>query len=150
MVYSFKGNEEIRDDERSELTNLWNPTTKDPKFFEKKSEDYKTVYDDYVSVHTSRNFENCKNILGTYLLTYSNKIYDVPLLTRVKNEIQKCWCDGQYEDLGKIGVKNMFDAKMRKDRKELIKFLNGLPSEGMGEYRIRLDDSICSKKKRFK
>jgi hypothetical protein len=150
MVYSFKGNEEIRDDEKSELTNLWNPTTKDPNFFDKKNEEYKGVYDDYVSVHTSRNFENCKNMLGTYLSTHNNKIYDVPLLSRVKYEIQKCWCDDQYEDLGKVGVKNMFNVEMRKGRKELIKFLNRLPSEGMGEFRIRLDDSICGKKKRYK
>ena len=48
-----------------------------------------------------------------YRETYQeNDVYDQPLLTKVKSEIQKCWCDKQYEDLGKLGVKNMFDKQM--------------------------------------
>ena len=52
-------------------------------------------------------------------------------MVNVKTEIQRCWCDKQYEDLGKLGVKNMFDKQMRQDRKELIAFLNQLPKQGL-------------------
>jgi hypothetical protein len=95
------------------------------------------------TVNKSRNFENCKNILDVYRQTYNDEVYDQPLLTKVKSEIQKCWCDKQYEDLGKLGTKNMFDKEMRKGRKELISFLNGIGSSNKGDFAIILNDSVC-------
>jgi hypothetical protein len=104
----------------------------------------------YSEVSKNRNFENCKNILGIYRETYQEGVYDQSLLVKVTSEIQKCWCEKQYEDLGKLGVKNMFDNKMRKDRKTLIGFLNQLPSATMGDFAVRLDDSVCTKNKKYR
>ena len=105
----------------------------------------------YNEVSKNRNFDNCKNILGVYRETYQeNDVYDQPLLTKVKSEIQKCWCDKQYEDLGKLGVKKMFDKQMRQDRKDLITFLNQLPSATMGDFAVRLNSGVCTKNKSYK
>ena len=95
------------------------------------------------TVNTNRNFENCKNILDVYRQTYNDGVYDQPLLTKVKSEIQKCWCDKQYEDLGKVGLENMFDNEMKKGRKELISFLNGIGSSNKGEFAIILNSGVC-------
>lgn len=105
----------------------------------------------YNEVNKNRNFDNCKNILGVYRETYQeNDVYDQPLLTKVTSEIQKCWCDKQYEDLGKLGVKNMFDKQMRQDRKTLIAFLNQLPSATMGDFAVRLNNGVCTKNKSYR
>lgn len=105
----------------------------------------------YNEVSKNRNFDNCKNILGVYRETYQeNDVYDQPLLTKVTSEIQKCWCDKQYEDLGKLGVKNMFDKQMRQDRKDLIAFLNQLPSATMGDFAVRLNSGVCTKNKSYR
>jgi len=104
----------------------------------------------YSEVSKNRNFDNCKNILGIYRETYQEGVYDQSLLVKVTSEIQKCWCEKQYEDLGKLGVKNMFDNKMRKDRKTLIGFLNQLPSATMGDFAVRLDNSVCTKNKKYR
>ena len=98
----------------------------------------------YNEVSKNRNFDNCKNILGVYRETYQEDgVYSPTLLVNVKTEIQRCWCDKQYEDLGKLGVKNMFDKQMRQDRKELIAFLNQLPSATMGDFAVRLNSGVC-------
>ena len=105
----------------------------------------------YNEVTKNRNFDNCKNILGVYRETYQeNDVYDQPLLTKVTSEIQKCWCDKQYEDLGKLGVKNMFDKQIRQDRKDLIAFLNQLPSASMGDFAVRLNSGVCTKNKSYR
>jgi hypothetical protein len=95
------------------------------------------------AVKTSLSFDTCKDVLGAYMDTYKEDVYTDKLLMDIKSQIQKCWCNKQYEDLGKLGVKNMFDQEMRKDRKELIMFLNKLTSANMGDFAIRLDDKVC-------
>jgi len=123
MVYTYtKGGESIKKD---------------------NSEVYSQIENYITIVNKSWNFENCKNILDVYRQTYNNGVYDQPLLTKVKSGIQKCWCDKQYEDLGKLGTKNMFDKEMRKGRKELISFLNGIGSSNKGDFAIILNDSVC-------
>jgi len=105
----------------------------------------------YNEVSKNRNFDNCKNILGVYRETYQEDgVYSPTLLVNVKTEIQKCWCDKQYEDLGKLGTKNMFDKEMRKGRKELISFLNQLPSATMGDFAVRLNSGVCTKNKSYR
>ena len=37
----------------------------------------------------------------------------------------------------------MFDKQMRQDRKELIAFLNQLPSATMGDFAVRLNSGVC-------
>jgi hypothetical protein len=37
----------------------------------------------------------------------------------------------------------MFDKEMRKGRKELISFLNGIGSSNKGDFAIILNDSVC-------
>ncbi len=123
MVYTYtKGGESIKKDNSKVYSQI---------------ENYITI------VNKSWNFENCKKILDVYRQTYNNGVYDQPLLTKVKSGIQKCWCDKQYEDLGKLGIKNMFDKEMRKGRKELISFLNGIGSSNNGDFAIILNDSVC-------
>ena len=123
MVYTYtKGGESIKKDNNEVYGQI---------------ETYSTT------VSKTRNFENCKNILDVYRQTYNDGVYDQPLLTKVKSQIQKCWCDKQYEDLGKLGAKNMFDKEMRKSRKELISFLNGIGSSNKGDFAIILNDSVC-------
>lgn len=122
MVYTYVGSEPLEMDNKgaySEIEGYYNTVKKD------------------------RNFNNCKNILDVYRQTYEDGVYDQSLLSKVKKEIQQCWCSKQYEDLGKLGTKNMFDKEMRKDRKTLIQFLNQLPSEVMGDFSIRLNSSVC-------
>jgi hypothetical protein len=97
------------------------------------------------AVKTNLNFNTCKDILSVYRSTYNKKVYTVELFTGIKKQIQKCWCNKHYEDLGKLGTKNMFNKEMRKDRKELITFLNSLGGAQMGDYAIGLNDSVCSK-----
>jgi hypothetical protein len=105
----------------------------------------------YNAVSKNRNFDNCKNILGIYRETYQEDgVYSPTLLVNVKTEIQRCWCDKQYEDLGKLGVKNMFDKQLRQDRKALITFLNQLPSATMGDFAVRLNSGVCTKNKSYK
>jgi hypothetical protein len=130
MVYTYTDTEPLKTNNKesvSEITSFYNEVTK------------------------NRNFDNCKNILGVYRETYQeNDVYDQPLLTKVTSEIQKCWCDKQYEDLGKLGVKNMFDKQMRQDRKDLIAFLNQLPSASMGDFAVRLNSGVCTKNKSYR
>ena len=130
MVYTYTDTEPLKTNNTesvSEITSFYNEVTK------------------------NRNFDNCKNILGVYRETYQeNDVYDQPLLTKVTSEIQKCWCDKQYEDLGKLGVKNMFDKQMRQDRKDLIAFLNQLPSASMGDFAVRLNSGVCTKNKSYR
>ena len=97
------------------------------------------------AVKTNLNFNTCKDILSVYRSTYNKNVYTDDLFVGIKKQIQKCWCEKHYEDLGKLGTKNMFNKEMRKDRKELITFLNTLGSSIMGDYAIALNDRVCSK-----
>ena len=116
-----------------------------------KKESVSEITSFYNEVSKNRNFDNCKNILGVYRETYQEDgVYSPTLLVNVKTEIQRCWCDKQYEDLGKLGVKNMFDKQMRQDRKDLIAFLNQLPSASMGDFAVRLNSGVCTKNKSYR
>lgn len=96
------------------------------------------------------NFENCKNLLAIYYESYQKTKIETDTLLGTKKQIQDCWCKGLYDDLGKLGVKNLFDKDMRKGRKELIRFLNILPSSAMGDFRVTLNRSICVTPRTFK
>ena len=138
MVYFYTKNQIIDGDN---LNNLWTPK---PDYWDKKPEVLKKIYDVYKLTNQGLNFNNCKRMLGVYMdtieSTVDRKKYDESsqLKERVKNEIKKCWCGGLYKDLGKLGVKNMFDIEMKKDRKELITFLNSLESSTWGDFGIDL------------
>ena len=138
MVYFYTKNQIIDGDN---LNNLWTPK---PDYWDKKPEVLKKIYDVYKVTNQGLNFNNCKRMLGVYMdtieSTVDRKKYDESsqLKERVKNEIKKCWCGGLYKDLGKLGVKNMFDIEMKKDRKELITFLNSLESSTWGDFGIDL------------
>jgi hypothetical protein len=67
-----------------------------------------------------------------------------------KEKIQECWCEGNYENLKKIGLKRLFDRELREGRKELIRFLNVLPSSAMGDFRVVLNESVCKNIRKFK
>lgn len=141
MVYTYTNNEPIKS--MNTFDELWVPTLNKKDFFNEVSSDYKLIYDYYSKVHKTRNFESCKDILGIYRQTYQKNVFDIPLRVRVQKEIQECWCDKQYEDLDKIGANNMFNSEMKKERKDLVLFLNQLPSATMGDYSIKLNQSVC-------
>jgi hypothetical protein len=122
MVYFYTGNQRLKGDDN--FDSLWSPK---PEYWNDKEKVLKKVYDVYKTVHGNYDFDNCKKILGVYKDTIESnndrKNYDQSpqLKERMKDEIKKCWCSGQYKELGKLGVKSMFDREMKQDRKELIK-----------------------------
>ena len=138
MVYFYNNDQRIDGDD---LNNLWTPKS---DYWDKKPEVLKKIYDVYKVTNQGLNFNNCKRMLSVYMdtieSTVDRKKYDESsqLKERVKNEIKKCWCGGQYKDLGKLGVKNMFDIEMKKDRKKLITFLNSLGRSTWGDFGIDL------------
>lgn len=138
MVYFYNSDQRVKGSKVG-FDKLWQPKE---DYWNEKPEVLKKVYDIYKTVHGSYTFDNCKKILGAYKDTINSiedrKLYSESprLKEHVKYEIQKCWCADQYKELGKLGVKNMFDVEMKKDRKELIKFLNSLGGATWGDFGI--------------
>jgi hypothetical protein len=138
MVYFYVKDQRVGGDD---LNNLWSPKE---DYWDKKPEVLEKVYNVYKNTNQGLNFDNCKKLLGVYMDTIQSSVdrknYDESpqLKERVKNEIKKCWCGGLYKDLGKLGVKNMFDIEMKKDRKKLITFLNSLGRSTWGDFGIDL------------
>ena len=95
------------------------------------------------AVKNDLNFNTCKDILSVYKSTYDKNVYTDELFIGVRKQIQKCYCEKHYEDLEKVGMNNMFDSEMKKDRKELKIFLNSLGSSIMGDYAIPLNEKVC-------
>jgi hypothetical protein len=138
MVYFYVKDQRVGG---NDLNNLWSPKK---GYWDNKPEVLEKVYNVYKNTNQGLNFDNCKKLLGVYMdtieSTVDRKNYDESsqLKERVKNEIKKCWCGGLYKDLGKLGVKNMFDIEMKKDRKKLITFLNSLGRSTWGDFGIDL------------
>jgi hypothetical protein len=103
---------------------------------------------DQTNINT--NEKTCRDLLATYYqINNRSKIY-ANILLPTKEKIQECWCEGNYENLKKIGLKRLFDRELREGRKELIRFLNVLPSSAMGDFRVVLNESVCKNIRKFK